>query len=76
MEPGVDEPEPDVQLIKMERDSKRPAGARFGALVHATLAAVPLDANSDQGQHIAALYGRVLRLAHQRDVGSALARSR
>ena len=60
MEPSVDEPERDVQLIEMERDPKRPAGARFGALVHATLAAVPLDANTNQVQEIAALYGRVL----------------
>ena len=43
-------PARDVEVIELPRDPERPAGARFGALVHATLAAVPLDANPDQVQ--------------------------
>src|SRR5262249_3423795 len=31
-----------VRVIELPRDPGRPAGARFGTLVHATLAAVPL----------------------------------
>ncbi|MGA7314345.1 MAG: UvrD-helicase domain-containing protein [Silvibacterium sp.] len=60
IEPDLEEPDRDVQVIELSRDSERPAGARFGALVHATLAAVPLDASTDQVEEITALYARVL----------------
>ena len=63
-------PEHDVQVIELRRDPERPAGARFGALVHATLAAVPLDANADQVQQIATLYSRVLG-ADERETAAA-----
>ncbi len=59
-EPESGLPYPDVQVIELQRDPQRPAGARFGALVHATLAAAPLDANSAQVKQVATLYGRVL----------------
>jgi ATP-dependent exoDNAse (exonuclease V) beta subunit len=61
-----------VQLIELARDPERPAGPRFGALVHATLAAVPLDANTDQVQQIAALYARVLG-ADEKETAAAAA---
>jgi ATP-dependent helicase/nuclease subunit A len=51
---------PEVELVELPRDGERPAGARFGALVHATLATVPLDANSDQIRQVASLHARVL----------------
>jgi ATP-dependent exoDNAse (exonuclease V) beta subunit len=50
----------EVQVIELPRDSERPAGARFGALVHMTLAAVPIGADATQIQQIASLYSRVL----------------
>jgi ATP-dependent helicase/nuclease subunit A len=56
----------------LPRDPERPAGARFGALVHAALAAVPLDANTDQVQQITALYARVLG-ADERETAAAAA---
>lgn len=54
------EPGSDVEVIELPRDPDRPSGPRFGALVHATLAAVRLDANADQVRQIAALYARIL----------------
>jgi ATP-dependent exoDNAse (exonuclease V) beta subunit len=67
------EPDRDVQVIELPRDPKRPAGARFGALVHATLAAVPLDGNADQVRQIAALYARVLGAEERETVAAAAA---
>ena len=51
----ADEPE----LLELER-GRRPAGPRFGALVHAVLAAVPLDADRDALGQVARLQGRLL----------------
>jgi len=62
----------DVQVIELPRDPERPAGARFGALVHATLAEVPLNADADQVKQIAALYSRVLG-ADERQTAAAVA---
>ncbi len=42
-------------------DPYRPTGARFGILVHALLAHVPLDATLDQVTHLAAVQARLLR---------------
>jgi ATP-dependent helicase/nuclease subunit A len=67
---NLDEPDCDVEVIELPRDPERPAGARFGALVHATIAAVPLDANPDQVRQIAALYARVLG-ADERETAAA-----
>jgi hypothetical protein len=66
------EPARDAQVIELPRAPKRPPGARFGALVHATLAAVPLDGNADQVRQIAALYARVLG-AEERETAAAAA---
>jgi ATP-dependent helicase/nuclease subunit A len=52
--------ESEVQVIEVYRDSDRPAGVRFGALVHAALAAVPLGANDAQVREITSLYARIL----------------
>ena len=51
---------PKVEVIEVLRDLERPAGIRFGALVHAALAAVPLDANNTQVREIAFLHARIL----------------
>ena len=42
-------------------DPYRPTGARFGILVHALLAHVPLDATMEQITHLSALQARLLR---------------
>jgi len=49
-----------VKVIELQRDADRPTGARFGALVHAILAAVPLDAGPAQIQDVTTMYVRVL----------------
>ncbi len=52
----ADEPE----LLELEGRARRPAGPRFGALVHAVLAAVSLDADRDALGQVARLQGRLL----------------
>jgi ATP-dependent helicase/nuclease subunit A len=52
--------EPEVQVIEVSRHVERPAGMRFGALVHAALAAVPLGANDVQVSEITSLHARIL----------------
>jgi ATP-dependent exoDNAse (exonuclease V) beta subunit len=42
------------------RDQSRPSGRRFGVLVHALLAAAPLDASPDAVRDLASLHTRVL----------------
>jgi len=51
---------PPVEIIELPRAANRPAGARFGALVHAILASVPLDGDLAAVQGLAAIHGRVL----------------
>ena len=41
-------------------DGPRPSGKRFGVLVHALLAVIPLDADGDQVRELARLHARVL----------------
>ena len=50
----------EVQVIEVDRKTDRPAGVRFGALVHAALAAVPLDADETHMQETIALHARIL----------------
>jgi ATP-dependent exoDNAse (exonuclease V) beta subunit len=58
---GARRPAPDdVRVIEVARARSRPSGRRFGTLVHAVLATVPLDADRDRVQEIAVLQGRVL----------------
>ncbi len=57
---GLPAPAPEPDLVEVHRVGHRPAGARFGALVHAVLAAVPLDADRDGVEQIARLQGRLL----------------
>jgi ATP-dependent helicase/nuclease subunit A len=49
-----------VEIVDLPRDARRPSGTRFGALVHATLAVVPLDADADRVRQIADLQCRIL----------------
>ena len=55
----------DVEVVELARDPARPAGARFGSLVHAVLATAPLDDPSGAADpsgvaEAAALHGRIL----------------
>ncbi|HYT73575.1 MAG TPA: PD-(D/E)XK nuclease family protein, partial [Vicinamibacterales bacterium] len=50
----------DIAVIEMPGAEKRPRGARFGTLVHAVLATVPLDAPADVVARTAGTQGRVL----------------
>jgi ATP-dependent exoDNAse (exonuclease V) beta subunit len=49
-----------VEIVELPRAVNRPAGPRFGALVHAVLASVPLDGDSRTIQSLATIHGRIL----------------
>ncbi len=53
-------PEPEVSVIDASSGIARPAGPRFGTLVHAVLATVALDAEPDAVAEVAALQARIL----------------
>jgi ATP-dependent exoDNAse (exonuclease V) beta subunit len=59
-----------VEIIELPRAANRPSGARFGALVHAVLASVPLDGDLSVIQHLANIHGRILG-ASQEEIASA-----
>jgi len=48
-----------VEVIELPRERKRPAGRRFGSLVHAVLATVPLDAEEGRVRQVTELQARV-----------------
>ncbi len=49
-----------VDVVRLERPKKRPRGPRFGALVHAVLATVPMNATEEGVRSAAEMQGRVL----------------
>ena len=51
---------PPVQVIEVPREPDRPTGRRFGALVHAVLATVPLDGDVDVIQRLTSVQARTL----------------
>jgi ATP-dependent exoDNAse (exonuclease V) beta subunit len=51
---------PPVEIIELPRAAHRPSGPRFGALVHAVLASVPLDGDGNAVQRLATIHGRAL----------------
>ena len=51
---------PEIDVVAITRSTERPFGPRFGALVHATLATVPLDASESTIAAVAAAQGRIL----------------
>jgi ATP-dependent helicase/nuclease subunit A len=54
---------PPVEIVELPRAANRPSGARFGALVHAVLASVPLDGDLSVIQRLATIHGRILGAA-------------
>jgi ATP-dependent helicase/nuclease subunit A len=71
---AVDASAADVVAAAVELDEgPRPAGRRFGVLVHALLAAVPLGATSAEIRDLAVLHARVLGVPdEERDAASAV----
>jgi ATP-dependent exoDNAse (exonuclease V) beta subunit len=57
--PGPPLQRPDVEIVSFDRDARRPAGKRYGTLVHAVLATAPLDAGRDALRRIATTQGRI-----------------
>jgi ATP-dependent exoDNAse (exonuclease V) beta subunit len=51
---------PEIDVISVSRTTERPFGARFGSLVHATLATVPLDAGEETIRAVASAQARIL----------------
>jgi ATP-dependent exoDNAse (exonuclease V) beta subunit len=60
-----------VEIIDA-RQSSRPGGARLGRLVHAVLAAAPLDADASQVAALAEVHGRILAAPEDEVTASAL----
>ena len=50
----------DVEIVTLSRAAERPSGRRFGTLVHAVLASVPLACDFAVIQDLAAIHGRIL----------------
>ena len=59
-----------VEVIELPRAANRPSGRRFGTLVHAVLASVPLDGDVSIIQRLATIHGRILG-ASQDEVDAA-----
>jgi ATP-dependent helicase/nuclease subunit A len=57
---GSDEMAPAVEVITMPGGDRRPRGPRYGTLVHAALATVPLDAADDVIARVVATEGRIV----------------
>lgn len=49
-----------IELLKIERNPNRPHGTRFGALVHATLSRVALDADAAEIEEAARFFARMI----------------
>jgi ATP-dependent helicase/nuclease subunit A len=62
-----------VPVFDASAPGVRPSGRRFGILVHAILAAVPLDASPDVVRDVTLLHARVLNATdEERDVAAAI----
>jgi ATP-dependent exoDNAse (exonuclease V) beta subunit len=62
----------EIEIVQLTGAADRPRGPRFGALVHAVLATVPLDARDDVVMKTAEAQGRIL-LAAAEEVRAAAA---
>ncbi|MGE5303583.1 MAG: UvrD-helicase domain-containing protein [Alphaproteobacteria bacterium] len=51
---------PSAEIVELPRAANRPSGRRFGALVHAVLASVPLDGDTSVIGGVATIHGRIL----------------
>jgi ATP-dependent exoDNAse (exonuclease V) beta subunit len=64
-ERATDSKLPAVEIVELPHTARRPTGRRFGALVHAVLASVPLDADRSVARRIAKIHGRILGATEQ-----------
>jgi ATP-dependent exoDNAse (exonuclease V) beta subunit len=62
---------PPVEIVQLPRAASRPAGRRFGALVHTVLASVPLDGDASAIEQLAAIHGRILGAVPEEIAGAA-----
>jgi ATP-dependent exoDNAse (exonuclease V) beta subunit len=51
---------PAVEIVELARATNRPSGPRFGTLVHAVLASVPLDGDLTVIRELATVHGRII----------------
>jgi ATP-dependent exoDNAse (exonuclease V) beta subunit len=61
----------DIPIVELPRDRPRPSGARYGALVHAVLAIVPLDAEAALIERIARSQARLAGATEEETVSAA-----
>jgi ATP-dependent exoDNAse (exonuclease V) beta subunit len=61
----------DIRVVALPGSSSRPRGPRFGALVHAVLATVPLDAHEEIVRRTAETQGRLL-LSSSAEIAAAV----
>ncbi len=68
-------PVPDIAVEDAGRFlESRPSGRRFGTLVHAVLASLPLDAGADEAASLSALHAKLFAATdEERDVAAAMA---
>jgi ATP-dependent exoDNAse (exonuclease V) beta subunit len=60
-EPDGQTPAPQaIKVIELARATNRPSGPRFGTLVHAVLASVPLDGELPVIRELATVHGRII----------------
>jgi ATP-dependent exoDNAse (exonuclease V) beta subunit len=55
----------DIQIVDLSRMDGRPFGPRFGTLVHATLATIPISADEDVVRAVARTQARILLAAEE-----------
>jgi ATP-dependent exoDNAse (exonuclease V) beta subunit len=60
----------EVEILDTLPVGERPGGPRFGALVHAALATVPLDAGAERAADVVGLQGRILG-ANEEEIAAA-----
>jgi hypothetical protein len=65
----------DIEIVTLDAERDRPGGVRYGTLVHATLATVPLDAGRDVIESIARTQGRIVGAVDD-EIESAIAVAR
>jgi ATP-dependent exoDNAse (exonuclease V) beta subunit len=65
-----------TQVVELQRAPNRPSGRRFGALVHAVLASVPLESDLSTIRGLAVIHGRILgALTEEIDAATEAARA-
>ncbi len=62
-----------IPVLEVERDPERPGGKRFGSLVHAVLASVPLRASGSALRQIAEVQARILGATEEEATAAVVA---